>query len=77
MTRSHCVGISLCRPFCPPPPHKKNKRKKKKVCVTVLVYIGVGVDRGLYCGVYVRGGCVTEDVWMSEYVMFRTLSLPL
>ena len=44
---------------------RKNKRKKKKVCVTVLV-VGVGVDRGRYCGVCVRGGCVTEDVWMNE-----------
>ena len=51
---------------------RKNKRKKKKVRVTVPVYIGVGVDRGLYCGVCVRGGCVTEDVWMNECVMLST-----
>ena len=27
------------------------------------------MTEGLYCGVCVRGGCVTEDVWMSECVM--------
>ena len=71
---SHCVGISLfVQAISSSSTTRKNKRKKKKVCVTVLVYIGVGVDRGLYCGVCVRGGCVTEDVWMSEYVECSSL----
>ena len=55
---------------------KKQEEEKEGMCAS-LVYIGVGVDRGLYCGVCVRGGCVTEDVWMSEYVMLRTPSSPL
>ena len=29
------------------------------------------VTEGLYCGVCVRGGCVKEDVWMSECVMLN------
>ena len=40
---------------------KKNKRKKKKVHVPVPVCICVGVDRGLYCGVCVRG-----ERWMCD-----------
>jgi len=71
MTCSHCVGISFfMQAILSSSTTRKNKKKKKKVC------IGVGVDmqRALYCGVCVRGECVTGDVWTSECVMLSAPS---
>ena len=70
MTCNHCVAhgiIIFVQAILSSSTTRKNK-KKKKVCVTVLVYIGVGVDRGLYCGVCVRGGCVMLSAPSSTIV---------